>query len=209
MPTEDSALDRDHAVGIIGAGHAGTAWARTALRAGRKVVIANNHGPESLRSAVAALGEGVLAGTVDEAAACPIVVVAVPWAAIPAAVAGIDWAGRTVIDGTNPLLFPELTPAPLGGRTSSEVVADQVRGALLVKAGNHLSAELLGQDPLAAGGRRVVFVSGDSEDAKQAVVDLIDSAGFYPIDLGDLQSGGRMQQFGGPLAGRNLLLSTT
>jgi predicted dinucleotide-binding enzyme len=56
--------------------------------------------------------------------------------------------GRTVVDGTNPLLFPDLTPAPLGGRTSSEIVAGLVPGALLVKAGSHLSAGLLGQDPV-------------------------------------------------------------
>jgi predicted dinucleotide-binding enzyme len=51
------------------------------LRAGRKVALANSHGPDSLRSAVAGLGEGALAGTVDDAVACAIVVLAVPWAA--------------------------------------------------------------------------------------------------------------------------------
>jgi predicted dinucleotide-binding enzyme len=164
---------------------------------------------DSLRSAVAALGEGALAGTVDDAVACAIVVLAVPWAAVASAVSGVDWAGRTVVDGTNPLLFPDLTPAPLGGRTSSEIVAGLVPGALLVKAASHLSAELLGQDPIAPGGRRVIFVSGDSAPAKQAIIDLFNGAGFYPIVLGDLVSGGRMQQFGGPLAGRNLLQGAT
>jgi len=37
-------------VGIIGAGRIGQAMARTALRAGRRVVIANSRGPESLAS---------------------------------------------------------------------------------------------------------------------------------------------------------------
>jgi predicted dinucleotide-binding enzyme len=81
MAAENIAIDRDHAVGVIGAGHARTAWARTALRAGRKVVLANSHGPDLLRSAVAGLGEGALAGTVDDAVAWAIVVLAVPWAA--------------------------------------------------------------------------------------------------------------------------------
>jgi 8-hydroxy-5-deazaflavin:NADPH oxidoreductase len=178
------------------------------LRAGRKVVIANSHGPESLRSAVAALGEEAVAGTVDDAAACAIVVLAVPWAAVASAVSGVDWEGRTVVDGTNPLLFPDLTPAPLAGRTSSEIVAGLVPGALLVKA-SYLSAELLGQDPIGSGGRRVIFVSGDSAPAKQAIIDLFNAAGFYPIDLGDLVSGARTQQFGGPLAGHNLLQAAT
>jgi 8-hydroxy-5-deazaflavin:NADPH oxidoreductase len=47
-------------VGIIGAGRLGQAMARTALRAGRRVVIANSRGPGSLTSVVTALGEGGL-----------------------------------------------------------------------------------------------------------------------------------------------------
>jgi predicted dinucleotide-binding enzyme len=205
MSTENEAIDRSRAVGIIGAGHAGQAWARTALRAGREVIIANGHEPASLQSEVAALGERVSAGTVDDAAASGIVVLAVPWNAVPSAVSGIDWEGKTVVDGTNAVLLPDLTPVPTEGRTSSQIVAELVPGALLVKAGNHFAAELLGQDPADAGGQRVIFVSGDSAFAKQTVIDLLDSAGFYPIDLGDLVSGGRLQQFGGPLAGRNLI----
>src|SRR4029077_16015764 len=50
-------------VGIIGAGRLGQAMARTALRAGRQVVIANSRGPESLASVVSTLGEGAAAGT--------------------------------------------------------------------------------------------------------------------------------------------------
>jgi predicted dinucleotide-binding enzyme len=46
-------------VGIIGAGRLGQAMARTAQRAGRRVVIANSRGPESLASVVSELGDGV------------------------------------------------------------------------------------------------------------------------------------------------------
>jgi 8-hydroxy-5-deazaflavin:NADPH oxidoreductase len=65
-------------VGIIGAGRLGQAMARTALRAGRQVVLANSRGPKSLASVVSTLGEGASAGTVDEAAGAGIVVIAVP-----------------------------------------------------------------------------------------------------------------------------------
>ena len=60
-------------VGIIGAGRLGQAMARTALRAGRRIVMANSRGPESLASSVAAIGDGASAGTVDEAATADIV----------------------------------------------------------------------------------------------------------------------------------------
>ena len=69
-------------VGIIGAGQLGQAMARTALRAGRPVVIANSRGPESLASMVSALGDGASAATLADAAASGIVVLAVPWARV-------------------------------------------------------------------------------------------------------------------------------
>ena len=121
MPT---ATDRTGTIGIIGAGRIGQALARTAQRAGREVVIANSRGPESLAPVVATLGQGVSAGTVREAAAADIVAIAVPWASVPAAVAGLQWGDQIVIDPTN-----SFEPADLGGRTSSEIVAELVPGA--------------------------------------------------------------------------------
>ncbi|HLQ57803.1 MAG TPA: hypothetical protein VK162_26465, partial [Streptosporangiaceae bacterium] len=90
-----------------------------------------------------------------EAAAAGIVAIAVPWASVPAAVAGLHWNGQVVMDATNAF------NADLGGRTSSEIVAGLVPGARLVKAANTLAASVLGADPHEAGGRRVIFLSGD------------------------------------------------
>jgi predicted dinucleotide-binding enzyme len=137
-------------VGIIGAGHIGQVMAQIALRAGRQVVIADSRGPESLTSVVQELGEGVSAGTVEDAAAADIVVLAVMWPQVPQAVEGLEWEGRTVIDPTN-----DFDPSDLNGRTSSEVVADLVAPARVVKAGNTFAAGVLASDPHEAGGQRV------------------------------------------------------
>jgi predicted dinucleotide-binding enzyme len=190
----------DRPVGIIGAGRLGQAMARTALRAGRPVVIANSRGPESLASVVSALGDGASAGTVADAAASAIVVIAVPWASVPKALEGLRWNGQIVIDATN-----DFDPRDLDGRTSSEVVADLVGDASVVKAANTLAAAVLGADPREAGGQRVLFLSGDDTDAKAEVSALFQDAGFFTIDLGDLITGGEMQQIGAPLAGANLI----
>ena len=187
-------------VGIIGAGRIGQAMARTALRAGRHVVIANSRGPESLSSVVEALGDGVSAGTVKDAAAAAIVVVAVMWPQVPQAVEGLDWEGRIVIDPTN-----DFDPSDLDGRTSSDVVADLVAPGRVVKAANTLVAAVLGSDPHQAGGQRVMFLSGDDAEAKSDVGALFEDAGFFVVDLGGLREGAQMQQVGAPLAGHNLI----
>ena len=74
-----------------------------------------------------------------------------------------------------------------------------------MKAANTLGAAVLGSDPHEAGGRRVIFLSGDDAEAKSKVGALFGDAGFAAIDLGALASGGAMQQVGGPLAGVNLI----
>ena len=187
-------------VGIIGAGRIGQAMARTALRAGRSVAIANSRGPGSLTSVVSALGDGVSAATVQQAAAAGIVVIGVPWPRVQQALEGLEWSDHIVIDATN-----DFEPSDLNGRTSSEVVAGLVRGARVVKAANTLGAAVLGSDPHEGGGQRVIFLSGDDGDAKAEVISLFEDAGFFAIDLGALVTGGAMQQLGAPLAGVNLI----
>src|SRR3954447_13855849 len=122
-------------LGMIGAGRIGQAMARTALRAGRQIVMANSRGPVSLASSVATLGEGASAGTVEEAASADIVVIAVPWPRVGEAVEGLRWDGRIIIDATN-----DFDPSDLEGSTSSEVLADLVQGARVVKAADTLGA---------------------------------------------------------------------
>jgi len=185
-------------VGIIGAGRLGQAMARVAVRAGRTVAVANSRGPDSLASVASALG--VRATTAAEAAAAAIVVIAVPWERVPDAVGGLEWKGQVVIDATNDWAADDLE-----GRTSTEIVAGLVAGARVVKAANTLSAEVLESDPQQAGGRRVIFISGDDAEAKAKVIALFQDAGFAPIDLGDLATGGEMQQIHHPLAGVNLI----
>ena len=64
---------------------------------------------------------------------------------------------------------------------------------------------MLGSDPHEAGGRRVIFLSGDDPEAKSEISTLFEDAGVVAIDLGGLVSGGAMQQLGGPLAGVDLI----
>jgi predicted dinucleotide-binding enzyme len=194
-------------IGIIGAGKIGTAVARILARAGITATIANSRGPETLSELSAELSPFISAGTIAEAASADIVFVAVPWTKLPGALSGLPaWNGRIVVDTNNSIEAPAFKPADLGGRTSSEVFADMVPGARVVKAFNHLFASLLETDPASEGGKRVLFYSGDDADAKAETAGLIEKLGFFGIDLGALAVGAKLAQFpGGPLPALNLV----
>ncbi|MHC8343628.1 NADPH-dependent F420 reductase [Pseudomonas sp. RT6P73] len=194
-------------IGIIGAGAIGSAFARALSRQGIEVVIANSRGPESLAALVQELGPTARAGTREEAAAQAIVLVAVNWSKLPLALAGLpDFGGRIVIDANNSIEAPLFKAVDLNGRMSSEVFAEWVTGARVVKAFNHLAARLLESDPAAEGGQRVLFVSGDNAEANAQVIGLTERLGFFGIDLGELSVGARLAQFpGGPLPTLNLV----
>lgn len=194
-------------IGIIGAGAIGQAIARALAGAGLDAVIANSRGPASLAALEDALGPHIRAATAQEAAQADLVFLAVNWSKIPAAVRDLGpWAGRIVVDANNPIEAPAFQPADLGGRTSSEIVADLLPGARVVKAFGHLLPALLAGDPAAEGGRRVLFMAGDDARAKADVAGLIGRLGFFGIDLGTLADGGRLFQFpGGPLPALNLV----
>jgi predicted dinucleotide-binding enzyme len=195
-------------IGVIGAGGIAQAVAKQALAAGYEVILSNSRGPETLKAVVQGLGAGATAGSVREAAQADLVVLAVQWQNVEKALAGLPgWNGRILIDATNPTSGPpDFKLAELGGKTSSEVVASLAPGARVVKAMNTLTVAVLGSNPREAGGRRVVFMSGNDAPAKKEVAAILDRIGFATIDLGPLSTGGAMQQFpGGPLPVHNLI----
>jgi predicted dinucleotide-binding enzyme len=194
-------------IGILGSGNIGSAFAKTLARAGVEATIANSRGPDSLQELIRELGPSIRAGTREEAAKSDIVLVAVNWTKLPAALADLPaWNGRIVIDANNPIEAPLFKPVDLNGATSSAVFSGLVAGARVVKAFNHLQANVLASDPKAEGGRRVLFYSGDDPAAKAEVGALIERLEFFGIDLGSLAIGARLVQFpGGPLPVHNLV----
>jgi predicted dinucleotide-binding enzyme len=196
-----------NSIGIIGAGQIGRAIATALARNGIAATIANSRGPASLSDLVSQLGGPIIAGSREQAAAKDIVFVAVNWSKLPTALGGLpDFAGRIVVDANNPIEAPLFKPVNLGARSSSEVFADLVPGARVVKAFNHLQPQLVAGDPTRDGGRRVLFFSGDDGEAKGTIADLIAKLGFFGIDLGTLAVGSRLVQFpGGPLPALNLV----
>lgn len=197
--------------GIIGSGGLGSNVARALANKGLSAIISTRRGPESLAPLVAELGPTIQAGTVAEAAAAEIVLIAVRWTDLSQALGSLPaWQGRIVIDGTNPVAFLDphspdaqdptnplaaygIKAIDLGGRSSSEVFSEMVPGARVVKAFNHLDVNVLGQ-PQVAGGQRAMFYAGDDAAAKAEVRQLLEAVGYFPVDLGTLAVGGRLSE---------------
>src|SRR6266403_3356947 len=195
-------------IGTIGAGAFAQAFAKRALLAGHKVKLSNSRGPESLREIVNHLGSGATAASKEEAAACEMVLLAVPWDNVPETLANLpEWKNQILIDGINPFhgKAGEFTLADVGNLSTSQLIAALASGARVVKALNTMIVPNLEADPIVNGARRVAFISADDDGAKKQVGTLLAGFGYSVIDLGNLRDGGLIQQAGGPLAGRDLL----
>jgi 8-hydroxy-5-deazaflavin:NADPH oxidoreductase len=172
---------------IIGFGKIGHALAKAFARNGIEVAVASTRDPERFAADAAAIGPTIIPKTLAEAVEADVIFLAVRFESHPEVAKALpDWKGKTIIDAMN-------TQAPLeelGGLPSSAVVAEAFTGARLVKGFNHLGAAVLGQDPSVHGGRRVMFLASDDNDAAAEIAALAERLGFAPIRLGGLAEGG-------------------
>jgi predicted dinucleotide-binding enzyme len=189
-------------IGIIGSGHIGGTLAKLFVAAGHEVAVSNSRGPETLAGLVDELGARAQAMTAEDAERFgELVVVSVPlgrYREVPAD--AVD--GKVVIDTNNYYPqrdghFPELDD---DSTTSSELLLAHLPGARVVKAFNAIVWTRLRDDgrPVGDPERLGIPISGDDEQAKRTVAELIDEIGFDPVDAGTLAQGGRKHQPGTP-----------
>jgi predicted dinucleotide-binding enzyme len=190
-------------IGIVGAGNIGGTLARHFTRVGHEVAVANSRGPETLQDLVAELGERARAVTPPEAVAFgEIVVVSVPFGRFRELSAeGAE--GKVVIDTNNyyPQRDGHFEELDSDRTTSSELLQAHMKGARVVKAFNAIYWGRL-RDLVRSSGdpeRIGIPISGDDEEAKRVVAELIDEIGFEPVDAGSLAEGGRKHQPGTPV----------
>lgn len=177
---------------IIGTGHVGQALAKAFARKGVEVAFASRRSPEALAPIAKAIGPTIIPHSLPDALQAEVVLLAMPFKAYPEiAQATKSWPGKTVIDVTNAY---GIAPEALGHRPSSAVLAAALPGASLVKAFNHLPAAVLSEDPEVNGKRRVLFLSGDDENAVATVAALVTQLGYAPLHLGKLAEGGLLVQ---------------
>jgi hypothetical protein len=171
-------------IGVIGGGHIGGNCARQAVKAGHEVKLSFARDPAKLGQLADELGEHASSGTVADAVAFgEIVILSVPWGAIPAALAQAgDLSGKVVIDTTNQF---GAVPMPEPGQTAASFNSQRMPGARYVKSFNTLTAGFQEQAADRDGPDRVVqWMCGDDPRAKQLVAGLIEDMGYVAVDLG-------------------------
>jgi predicted dinucleotide-binding enzyme len=192
--------DKVTSYSIVGFGHIGKALARAFARKGIEVSVATTRAPESYTSDAAAIGTGIIPRTLAEAVKADVIFLAVRFESHPDVAKVLsDWEGKIIVDLTNAYGVP---PEQTGGQPSAKFVAQAFTGGKLVKGFNHLGAAILDQDPAVHGGRRVVFLASDDDDAATEIGKLAEKLGFAPIKLGGLSEGGLLVQARGKTWGQ-------
>ncbi|MFF4266613.1 NADPH-dependent F420 reductase [Streptomyces virginiae] len=193
--------------GIIGTGRIGSTLARILVAAGHRVVLANARGPRTLDPLVAELGRAASAAHPAEAAdRAELLVLMVPFERVRGLLPPYAVQDKVLVDATNAFGGPGGAPADLGGRGSSDLVAEWYPDAQVVKSLNTMHFETLAVagTTTAPGERLAHFTAGDDVKSKEIVAGIISDLGFAPVDTGPLHSGGILQQPGGPLFNRPL-----
>ena len=172
---------------IIGYGNVGSAIARAVTDVGHDAVVADPS-EEALRPLADKERVATTTSNREAVTGADAVVLAVPFAAVDDIVTDLrdELSGKIVIDVTNPVAA-DLSGLTTDGTSVAELVAQAAPEARVVKAFNTVFA---GNQATASveGTQLDGFVAGDDDEAKQAVLGLLEQIGFRPIDVGALSS---------------------
>ncbi|CAA9209876.1 MAG: Nucleoside-diphosphate-sugar epimerases [uncultured Arthrobacter sp.] len=127
-----------------------------------------------------------------------IVVLAVPYPAISAVLAqrGGQFAGRIVVDVTNPLdfaTFDSLT-VPADSSATAEIQA-ALPDSRVIKGFSTTFAATLAEGTI-AGQPTTVLLAGDDADAKSQLADIIKGGGLKAVDAGSLRRAREVEALG-------------
>jgi predicted dinucleotide-binding enzyme len=182
-------------VGVLGSGEVGRRLAAGFAGRGHDVMLGTRDPdrPE-LREWLSGEGARVEAGSLAQAAAHgELLVLAVLGTAAEQAIAdaGPDtFAGKVVIDATNPLDFSAGFPPKLavsGDDSLGERVQRALPDAKVVKAFNTIGNTYF-VDPSFPEGKPTMLIAGDDDDAKRIVGDVLGDFGWPdPIDIGGIE----------------------
>lgn len=192
-------------VAILGAGNVGTALASSLTRAGHDVIIS---ALDAQHAATAAAATGARPAPSNAAAVkdADVVIAAVPAAALPSIAAEVraDLGATPVVDATNRMAFGADGPTMDTSMSNAEELAELLPETPVIKAFNTLFAANQAE-PTTEGVRLDGYVAGDDAAAKAVVLELVESIGLRPVDVGPLARARQLES----MAFLNIVLNAT
>jgi 8-hydroxy-5-deazaflavin:NADPH oxidoreductase len=177
-------------IGIVGAGNVALGLARFWQKGNHHLFFSYSSDMAKLRASTQAVSPASKIGTPAEAAVFgEVVVLAVPWTAVPDALRQCgDLRGKIVLSTVN-ALNPDMSGLAVGTTTSAaEEIAKLAPGAAVVSAIPSF-AELLATGSTAVNGQiGTVFVCGNDSSAKKVSGNLLAETGVEVVDAGPLSS---------------------
>ncbi len=178
-------------IGILGSGDVGRTLG-AGFAAGGHDVRLGTRSPDRDDLQTWASDTGATVTTFNDAAAFGhILVLAVGWDGVENAIrlAGRDhFAGKTILDATNPLDFSDgtLRLAVHGEDSSGERVQAWLPDAHIVKCFNTVGADQM-VNPELEGGPPTMFIAGNDDGAKKTAAEVLDAFGWEAVDLGGIE----------------------
>jgi predicted dinucleotide-binding enzyme len=171
---------------IIGTGNMARGIATRALAGGHTVTLLGTS-RDKAEALAGELSADVKTGTVGDPLAGDVVVLAVWYQALDDVLDryGDQFAGKTVIDITNPVDPQTYAPLTVAAGSAAQEIAAKVPGAKVVKAFNTTFAGSLVEGKVAEQSLDVL-VASDDDDAKATVRELAESSGLRVLDVGPL-----------------------
>lgn len=192
-------------IGILNTGNIGSRLARAWAVAGHQLVLAKDGEDRKIATLLAELGDRATLGTIKQAADFgEAVLFSVYW---PRADAVIDTVGdaldgKVVIETMNPLgVTSEFVHfhdhAFMRDNSTAEYLQKRLPGARVVKAFSLLAAPVLEAAAWAVSPTKPdVFYATDDQEAGRVARQLIDDAGFNPVNAGPLKVARQLEQLG-------------
>ena len=192
-------------IGIVNAGRIGGTLSRLWAAAGHELFLSRDGDPASLDPILKDIGEHAQAGTLADAASfSDVLLFSVYWGRAQDVLRQLGpLDGKVVLESVNPVLIDAKSREHshdhafmATNRSTSEWLQERAPNAQIVKAFNTLPSELLDARVWPKDERPTIMFAGGDSRAKRIAAQLIEDAGFPPIDVGPLEAARQLEQLG-------------
>ncbi len=177
-------------IGIIGAGNMGSGLGKIWAQNGHRIMFSYSRDISKLEKIARAIGSNASVGTPTEAVQfADVVVLSVPYGAIEDALKAAESLDGKILFSIVNALLPDMSGMAVGTTTSAaEEIAKLAPSARVVEA-LPVFAEVLNSESRRFGDQQAtIFYTGNDEQAKSIVANLLREIDVEPIDAGSLRN---------------------